>query len=332
MIFLVQLVGCTTNASAQTGRIKILEIFQGTALLKVSEGNAVTTARGGMSVAAQAMICPADDAKNKLGVTLQPEEGGDVRVVYLGGGASCKTATKAYEEASRSPVSFVRAMMKLAKREGGDTVRASASIAGGTRGGDIVRTADSTVSGTQAVETKGNPAPSGTANDCLLEQIKPMAKSLYIYLPEGRHALTFATNMPDAQGVEVVDSAGTVISTAKASGRRLDLPAIAYARGAEYTVRSQQDARCNVTISVNSPPESVRFEQALAVAPDADTAKALYADVMMDTDDQALWHAYALSMIKLPQSPGAMAGPESTASWKKWWAYWQAEAAKTVTQ
>lgn len=308
---------CGGAAIAQTGRIKILEIIETNAVLKVSEGNAVTSARSGMTVGAQAVICPAEAAINKVRVLLQPADGGDARYVVLGGDAKCPTVTAAWQQTTPSIMRWIQASIKFARREGGDTVRASASTAGSARG---------------SVINSGDESAGGTESSCIAKQLQPLGRHAYVYLPEGKHALTFATSMRDGQIVEIVDSAGKVVATTQANNRRLELPMVDYLSKAEYTIRGGSDVNCNPTISVSAPFQSMRFEQALAVTPDVDTAKALYADEIMNTDDQAAWHAYALSMIKPSQVPGGVSGPESNASWEKWWAYWQAEAAKPVTQ
>lgn len=318
---------CTSAALAQTGRMEIIEIRGINPVLKVSEGNAITPARAGMVVGAQAVICPADSAVNKVSVLLRPADGGDERPVTLGGSATCPTVTSAWEQATGSKLRWAQGVFKLFRSPGGATVGVSASTTGGTRGGD---------------EVKGKDLPSTNGQGCLIDQLKPLAKTPYVYLPEGKHTITFATSMRDGQSVEVVDVSGKVLATAKASDRRLELPLLDYAGKQDLTLRSSQDERCHVTISVMQPLSGLRFEDALAAAPNHDFAKALYADeIMSDPKAEnmadprellAVWYPYALSLIKPSMLPGATSEPQSNASWKKWWAYWQAEAAKPVTK
>ena len=320
----------TGTAAAQTGRMKIVEIYDPSVAVQVTDGGAVTPGRGNMVVNSQALVCPVEAGKKKVTVLLAPEDEnmGKARLVSLGWGAECVPAMKAWQQADSGLVQrWLRGTVRLLKREGGDTIRASASTSGGTRGSN---------------GTTGGPRGSEQGNVCLAEQAKPLGKNGYVYVPEGRHTLVFFANIKDGQNVDMLDATGKVLATTKTKDRQLLLPAINYTGKTEFTLRGSNDAQCDITIDVRQPIEGLRFEDALAAAPNADIARALYADeIMLDPKREgtadpaelhAVWYAYALSLINPPQPPAVAHGPESSASWKKWSAYWGSQTMQPVVQ
>lgn len=317
-------------AAAQTGRMKIVEIYDPSVAVQVTDGGTVTPARSNMTVSPQALICPLEAGKKKGTVLLAPEDEnmGKARLVSLGWGTQCVPAIKAWERAEGTSYQrFMAGVVRLFKREGGETIRASASTSGGTRGSN---------------GTTSGPRGNEQGNVCLAEQTKPLGKNGYVYVPEGKHTLVFFANIKDGQNVDILDGTGKVLATAKTKDRQLLLPAINYTGKSEFTLRGSNDAQCDITIDVRQPIEGLRFEDALAAAPNADIARALYADeIMLDPKREgtadpaelhAAWYAYALSLISPPQPSAVTHGPESSASWKKWSAYWGSQTMQPVVQ
>jgi hypothetical protein len=286
---------------AQSGRIKIVEIAAKDTVLQLKEGEATRTAQNGAFLNANTLICFQTPGKSKVAVLLQQEDGGEARPVEVDASKGCQPVSRLWELSSSLSVrSYLTSLFNFFKREGGVTVRASASTPGGTRG-DHKRKDDG-------------------GDYCPLHDFKPLSTHRFVFLPEGSHALTFATKITASFVLELVDEKERVLLKAPAKNQRVDMPVFAYQSGQEYYLRSAEQPTCKINVSVEKHDNpNYTFDRALEVTPDLDSAKAFYADLVLNEPLLVLWHAYALSLIR-PSGNNA-AAPKSDAAWSVFWPY-----------